>query len=85
MSGYKGQVEDKFKQSYKQIEQWDFSRSPADLVEIINSGDLNKTFYLSADAEEDLITIEDDATYVIGGIVDRNRHKVRWLRQQNMS
>jgi tRNA (guanine9-N1)-methyltransferase len=32
--------------------------------------------YLSADAEDELTTLSPDDVYVIGGIVDRNRHKV---------
>lgn len=32
--------------------------------------------YLSADAEEELQTLREDEVYIIGGIVDRNRHKV---------
>lgn len=32
--------------------------------------------YLSADAEEELATLSPNETYVIGGIVDRNRHKM---------
>ncbi|RSH92661.1 tRNA (guanine(9)-N(1))-methyltransferase [Saitozyma podzolica] len=31
--------------------------------------------YLSADAEEELQTLREDEVYIIGGIVDRNRHK----------
>ncbi|GMK60034.1 hypothetical protein CspeluHIS016_0902510 [Cutaneotrichosporon spelunceum] len=31
--------------------------------------------YLSADAEEELSTLSEDEVYIIGGIVDRNRHK----------
>jgi len=36
----------------------------------------HKLVYLSADADEELTTLADDEVYVIGGIVDRNRHKV---------
>lgn len=36
----------------------------------------DKIVYLTADAEETLDTIEDGFAYVIGGLVDRNRHKV---------
>ncbi|KAK4686939.1 tRNA (guanine9-N1)-methyltransferase, partial [Tremellales sp. Uapishka_1] len=32
--------------------------------------------YLSADAEEELETLREDEIYIIGGIVDRNRHKM---------
>lgn len=31
--------------------------------------------YLTSDAEETLSTLEPDCAYIIGGIVDRNRHK----------
>lgn len=31
--------------------------------------------YLSADADEELSTLSEDEVYIIGGIVDRNRHK----------
>lgn len=36
----------------------------------------HRLVYLSADAEEELSTLSEDEIYVIGGIVDRNRHKV---------
>ena len=39
----------------------------------------HKLVYLSADAEEELTTLSEDEVYVIGGIVDRNRYKVRFL------
>ena len=32
--------------------------------------------YLSADADEELQTLSESEIYIIGGIVDRNRHKV---------
>jgi hypothetical protein len=32
--------------------------------------------YLTADAEEELETLKESETYIIGGIVDRNRYKV---------
>lgn len=31
--------------------------------------------YLTADAEEELTSMSADEAYVIGGLVDRNRHK----------
>ena len=31
--------------------------------------------YLTADAEEELTTMSADEAYIIGGLVDRNRHK----------
>lgn len=35
----------------------------------------NNIYYLSADSENNIDTIDDDATYIIGGIVDRNKYK----------
>lgn len=36
--------------------------------------------YLSADSEEELSTLREDEVYIIGGLVDRNRYKVRLSR-----
>lgn len=35
--------------------------------------------YLSGDAKDTLLTLEPDKVYIIGGIVDHNRHKVRLI------
>lgn len=40
------------------------------------SPETHKIVYLSADADEELSTLSENEVYVIGGIVDRNRHKV---------
>ena len=41
----------------------------------INSSS-HQVVYLSADADEELSVLSENEIYVIGGIVDRNRHKV---------
>ena len=35
----------------------------------------NNVYYLSADSENNIETIDNNATYIIGGIVDRNKYK----------
>lgn len=35
--------------------------------------------YLTADASDELTELKEDETYIIGGIVDHNRYKVRFL------
>ncbi|KAG0663585.1 tRNA (guanine(9)-N(1))-methyltransferase [Maudiozyma exigua] len=42
---------------------------------MITEGDKTKMIYLSADTDETLDTIEPGMTYIVGGIVDKNRHK----------
>jgi Trm5-related predicted tRNA methylase len=50
-------------------------------MEVVENGlvdaERSRYIYLSGDAEEILQNIEDDKIYIIGGLVDRNRHKVR--------
>ena len=43
------------------------------------SPETHSLVYLSADAEEELDTLKENEIYIIGGIVDKNRHKVSSL------
>jgi tRNA (guanine9-N1)-methyltransferase len=36
----------------------------------------NQMIYLTADSEQTIESLEEDKVYIIGGLVDRNRHKV---------
>jgi hypothetical protein len=53
-------------------------RGPVDLAEtpLRNPFDGQEYIYLSADADYELETLKENETYIIGGIVDRNRYKV---------
>jgi tRNA (guanine9-N1)-methyltransferase len=63
---------------------WDESSSP-DVLEtetVTKSGrspqraPKDKVVYLTADCDEELEELKEDETYIIGGVVDRNRYKV---------
>jgi len=43
-----------------------------------SSAPKNKVVYLTADSTEEILELSPDETYVIGGIVDRNRYKVHF-------
>lgn len=43
-------------------------------LECLNKEDL---IYLTADATNTLDVLDEDKVYIIGGIVDKNRHKVK--------
>ena len=50
--------------------------SDKDVEPILLEGSGRTLVYLSADAEEQLDTLKEEEVYIIGGLVDRNRHKV---------
>lgn len=55
--------------------QWDHFTFTEESDTILEKMDREKTVYLTADTEEELETLEPGMTYIIGGIVDKNRHK----------
>jgi tRNA (guanine9-N1)-methyltransferase len=70
----------KFGQSSKSTSAPEPAQGPSDdpslsLPETISPG-THSLVYLSADAEEELETLKENEIYIIGGIVDKNRHKV---------
>jgi tRNA (guanine9-N1)-methyltransferase len=51
-----------------------------DLLEAFSSMS-DRLVYLTADADEDITTLEGSSGYIVGGIVDRNRYKCLCLEK----
>lgn len=41
----------------------------------LTTAGMDKIYYLTADSENEINEIKEDCTYIIGGLVDRNKHK----------
>ena len=55
---------------------WVCTKSPLTLGEYYTDAEARRrVVYLSADAEEELTSVEKGMVYVVGGLIDRNRHK----------
>lgn len=68
-----GEIAESFKVKFPDYVKWDMKVVENGLFDV----DKSRYIYLSGDAEDILQNIEDDKIYIIGGLVDRNRHKVR--------
>ena len=44
-------------------------------VFLLPTGGAADLVYLTADSEEELVELDPGKAYIVGGIVDRNRHK----------
>lgn len=72
--GLGGNLEHRLCTSYPDYKKWDASFSPRSLESIAQES--KKLVYLSADSENVIDTIDPEISYIVGGIVDRNRCKV---------
>lgn len=79
ISSFNKSLKSRFDKSVTQYHQWqgiNFSTNDT-LKELLPSDpkELQKFVYLTADTDEIIQDLEPDHTYIIGGIVDRNRYK----------
>lgn len=68
---------DKSVSQYKKWQNLDIRENATlnDILPPVGDEARDKVYYLTADTDNVLETLEDGYTYVIGGIVDKNRHK----------
>lgn len=84
ISSLKGKIRDRFATTNAGYLNWDINHSEQDYISLFSkeedSNNKNKFVYLSGDAEENLPDVDDilkdeSRIFVIGGLVDHNRHK----------
>ena len=54
-------------------DRWDIKFEEKDYTELFDKSDI---VYLTAESDNTLETLEPNKVYIIGGLVDRNQHKV---------
>jgi len=78
MSNFEGETADNFRRSFQEHERWNMDIVQQDLGDLVTAkeSELSPIVYLSADSDNVLELIDETSTYIIGGLVDRNRFKV---------
>ncbi|EMG50745.1 TRM10 tRNA [Candida maltosa Xu316] len=74
VTSFNKRLKDRFEESLSDYHLWvgNMEFTDKSLTEV---GDINQMVYLTADTEEEITKLEPNHTYIIGGIVDKNRHK----------
>ncbi|CAH6718879.1 tRNA (guanine(9)-N1)-methyltransferase [[Candida] jaroonii] len=80
VTSFGGKLQKRFEKAIEHYVGWkDFTITPESLQQLKDDNDktgkYGELIYLTADTDEVIETLEDDKTYIIGGIVDKNRHK----------
>ncbi|KAK6463565.1 guanine-1-methyltransferase-domain-containing protein [Scheffersomyces coipomensis] len=86
ISSFNKSLKSRFDNSVGQYKLWNKSiefKTNDTLEELLDKQDLSNYVYLTPDTEEVIETIESNKTYIIGGIVDKNRHKQLCLNKAN--
>ncbi len=71
-----GVVAERLQKAFPEHQKWEMSFAEKGIDTMLNQP---KVLYLSADADQVLTEVDLDSTLIIGGLVDRNRHKVSRL------
>jgi tRNA (guanine9-N1)-methyltransferase len=76
LTSLKGPIETVFEKHFPAFQNWAVDIHAEDLLSVKTSRATHKTWvYLTADSPNTLSTLRKDSVYIIGGIVDKNRHK----------
>ncbi|KAK9323981.1 guanine-1-methyltransferase-domain-containing protein [Lipomyces orientalis] len=85
VSSLNGRLLDRFelalKQQYKYWKGISFSPTEYEVPE--SDEERNRIIYLSSDSDETLTELDDNKTYIVGGIVDKGRYKSLCLNKAN--
>lgn len=81
VSSFNGELSDTFKTIYPEHERWDVNFNSDHFIK--TEADPEKVIYLTPDSDHVLEDINADFTYVIGGIVDKNRFKGKTFESAN--
>lgn len=81
VTSFSGEISEKFKETYPEHERWDMVFKPEHFI--ATEKDKDKIIYLTPDSDFVLEKIENDCSYVIGGIVDKNRFKGKTYESAN--
>ena len=81
ISSFNGELSDNFKAIYPEHERWDVAFNPEHFIK--TESDHENIIYLTPDSDHVLESINGDFTYVIGGIVDKNRFKGKSFESAN--
>jgi tRNA (guanine9-N1)-methyltransferase len=81
ISSFKGELSESFRTIYPEHERWDVSFNSEHFIK--TASDHENIIYLTPDSDQVLEDISADFTYVIGGIVDKNRFKGKTFESAN--
>ena len=74
LTSIKGAIEESFQRQKVGLDSWHVTKTSKSYLEHF-AEEKDKLIYLTAEAEDEINAVEKDKIYVVGGIVDKNRHK----------